>query len=389
MNLLSRRLTPLYLSNLVVGFMFHYSIVFPYMDKLGFTTFQLVMYAVITNLVVFMVEIPAGILADRWSRKGVLLTSLIFMAIGCGLLSTATDYTSFMIATAFTGLYFGMSSGVLEAMTYDLLLENKQRHNYEKIIGRLRSIQTVGFVISSLGGAAIASAFNFKIPFYLSIISCVVGFLILLRFKEPKLHREVESAQLVKHIGTLFKLLIKRPETRLLALTNTVIGITFCFMLEVDPLWPIALGLATIWYGPLNALLLSSQGLAGLIAGVASIRLWVIRLLGVGLFLACLGLTIQNIYLVFTSQFALVTCATTLMIILSGRIQDTLPSSQRSGSESAISTISRIFFVALLPLFSLIAQNKSVFVAAWMLVFISFLGVIGIGMSFKQAKVAA
>lgn len=271
---IKRRLVPLFLTNLVVGFMFHYSIVFPYMNSLGFNTTQLVMYAIITNLVVLLVEVPSGILADRWSRKGVLLTSLVFMAIGCMLLGTADGYISFMVATAFTGIYFGMSSGVQEAMLYDLLLENHERESYEKVLGRLRSANTLGLVISSLAGAILASTFNFRIPFYLSVISCVIGFVILVCFREPRLHREVESAHLVKHITSLLKLLTQYPETRLLALTNILIGITFCFMLEVDPLWLIALGLATIWYGPLNALLLSSQGLAGLIAGIASIRLW-------------------------------------------------------------------------------------------------------------------
>lgn len=379
-----QRLLPLFLFNLIVGFMFHYSIVFPYLNSIGFSTSQLVMYAIVANIAVFLVEIPAGILADRWSRKGVLLSSLIFMAIGCILLGSADSFILVMAAVAITGIYHGMSSGIQEAMLYDMLLENNDRKNYEKILGRLRSIFTVGLVVSSVAGAAIASAFNFHLPFYLSVISCGTAFVALMFFKEPKLHREVEAEHLIKHIQSLFKLLAHHPETRLLVVTNMLVGIVFCFMLEVDPLWPIALGLATILYGPLNALLLSSQGLAGLIAGIASVRLWLIRLLGLGILLAGLGLTIQNIYLVVLSQFTLVTCATTLMIILSGRIQDALPSSQRSGSESAISTISRLSFVAILPIFSFIAQAQSVFVAAWIIVIIALLALIGLSRSFRQ-----
>lgn len=363
--------------------MFHYSIVFPYMNSLGLTTSQLVMYAIINNIVVFLVEIPAGVLADRWSRKGVLLSSLVFMAVGCVLLGLADNYVSFMIATAITGVYFGMSSGAQEAIIYDLLLENNARKNYEKVVGRLRSLNAVGLVVSSLAGAVLASTLNFQIPFYLSAASCVISFMVLMFFKEPQLHRKVESVHIIQHVTTLFRLLSHHPETRLLVITNMLIGVLFCFMVEVDPLWPVALGLATILYGPLNALLLFSRGIAGLIAGIASIRMWAIRLLGLGLLLAGLGLTIQNIYVVVLSQFCLITCATTLMIILSGRVQDTLPSSQRSGSESAISTVSRLSFVALLPLFSFIAQVQSVFVAAWIIVIVALLACIGLGRSFR------
>ncbi|MEK7599885.1 MAG: MFS transporter [Patescibacteria group bacterium] len=387
MYALKRRLLPLYASSLATGFMFHYSIIFPYMNSLGFSTSQLVTYAIVANAAVILIEVPAGLLADRWSRKGVLLLSLVFMAVGCMLFGSAESYFSFILATVFAGLYFGMSSGVQEAMVYDVLVENHDRKNYEKLLGYLHSTHTVGLVLSSIAGAVLASVFNFRLPFYLSLVSCIVGFVVLAFFKEPRLHREVESAHLIKHITSLFNLLTKHPETRLLVLTNVLIGITFCFILEVDPLWPIALGLATIWYGPLNALLLSSQGLAGLITGVASVRLWLIRLLGLGLLLAALGLTIQNIYLVVISQFVLATCSTTLMILLSGRIQDTLPASQRSGSESAISTISRLSFIALLPLFSIVAQKQSVFIAAWILVVIALFAVVGLGRSFRHDNI--
>lgn len=382
MNIFKRRLVPLFLANLALGCMFHYAIVLPYMDSLGFSTTQLVMYAVITNLVVLLVEVPSGILADRWSRKGVLLASIVFMAVGCSLLGLADNYHNFMIATAFTGMYFGMSSGVQEAMLYDVLYEKNERKNYEKVLGRLRTTHAIGLIVSSLLGAALVTMSTFRVPFYVSVASCVIGFVAVAFFREPRLHREVESAHLVTHVTDLLRALTKHPETRLLVLTNVLIGIIFCFMVEIDQLWPVALGLATIWYGPLNALLLSSQGLAGVVAAVANLKWWLIRLLSFGVLFASLGLMIENIYFVVLSQFILLTCATTLMIILSGRVQDTLPSSQRSGSESAMSTLSRLSFIALLPLFSAIAQTQSVFVAAWVLVAVALCATIGLSRSF-------
>lgn len=386
MHPVKRRLVPLFVYNLAIGFMFHYSIVFPFMGSLGFTTSQLVAYAFITNLVVLLVEVPSGILADRWSRKGVLLTSLLFMSVGCILLGSADTFAAFILATIFTGLFFGMSSGVQAAMLYDALLESNRRDAYEKMLGLLRSAQTTGLVLSSIAGAVLASQLNFQIPFYLSVVSCIIGFLALAFFREPRLHREVESAKLVKHVADLVKLLVGYAEMRLLVVTNVLIGIVFCFMLEVDPLWPLALGLATILYGPLNALLLSSQGLAGLFAGVASMRAWLIKLLATGMLFASIGLTIENIYLVVVSQFILVTCATTLMIILSGRMQDNLPSSQRSGSESAISTVSTLSFMALLLPFTLVANNQSVFAAAWIIVGVTALSLIGMRRLFKRNR---
>lgn len=385
MYTLRQRLARLFLFNLAIGFMFHYAIVFPYMDILGFSTSQLVMYAVITYAVIMIVEIPSGIIADRWSRKGILLISLVSMAIGCLLMSRADTFGQFMFAVIFTGIHFGMSSGVQAAILYDMLLEYKDRKSYEKILGRLNSVRTIGYIISSIAGAVIASIFNFQLAFYLSVVSCVVAFLILLTFKEPKLHREVESVKLAKHLVDLYKLLIKHPETRVLVLTSMLIGILVAFMQDVDPLWPIALGLATIFYGPLNALLLSSYALSGVIAGFASTKVWLARALGLGVFLATVGLVVENIYVIVASQFMLIACAMTLSVVLSGRIQDSLPSSQRSGSESAVGTLSGLSFVAMLPLFTYIAESQSIFVASWILVCVALMALVGMGRVFKAS----
>jgi heme/copper-type cytochrome/quinol oxidase subunit 3 len=92
------------------------------------------------------------------------------------------------------------------------------------------------------------------------------------------------------------------------------------------------------------------------------------------LVLAALGLLIRNIYVIAISEFALLATATTLMVVLSGRMQDQLPSSQRSGVESAVSTFSTLIFVLSLIIFTLIARSHSVFVAAWLLVLTALLG---------------
>ena len=163
MRAIPRHLLQLFLFNLAIGFMFHYSILFPYMNDLGFSTAQQITYAAVANIAVLSVEIPAGILADRWSRKGILLISLISMALGCVLFGFADNFGQFMVATAFSAIYFGMSSGVQAAILYDMLLQTDQRKHYEKILGRLNSMRTVGFVISSITGALLASAFSFRI----------------------------------------------------------------------------------------------------------------------------------------------------------------------------------------------------------------------------------
>lgn len=366
--------------------MFHYSIAFPFFHSLGFDTNQLATYAILTAVVVLLLEVPSGVLADRWSRKGMSMIALLFMIAGVLIVGSADNFSGVMIGTVFGGIYFGMRSGMVEAMVYDLLLEHNRRKDYEKYVGLIRSVNTVGLVTSSIIGAVIASTTDFSTPYYMSALCALLAFLFFFRFKEPQLHRQVETAQLLEHVKDLFIALGKHGEVRLLVFTAVVVGILSSFMMEVDPLWPLALGLATIWYGPLNALLLSSQGVAGSIVGRITNRNRIIRLVAFAMFLATVGLLISNIWVVAFSQFILITCATILVIILSGRIQDELPSSQRSGAESAISTLATLSFLIILPVFSSIAQHSSVFTAAWLLVVIAVIGIFGINRCFRIAS---
>ena len=383
MNPIIKRLLPLFVANFFAGLMFHYSIAFPFFSSIGFDTNQLASYAILTAVMVLLLEVPSGILADRWSRKGTSMIALLFMIIGVLIIGSADNFKVVMIGTVFAGIYFGMRSGMVEAMIYDLLLEHDQRKDYEKYVGMTRSINTVGLVISSIVGAVIASTINFSTPYYMSAVCAFLALLFLFKFKEPQLHRQVETARLPEHIKDLFVALSRHAEVRLLVFTAIVVGILSSFMMEVDPLWPLALGLATIWYGPLNAFLLSSQGIAGPLVSKIVNRNHIIQLVAFGMFLATIGLLVSNIWVIALSQFTLLACATSLTIILSGRIQDELPSSQRSGAESAISTFATLSFLIILPIFSSIAQRSSIFTAAWLLVIIAIIGFFGINRCFK------
>ena len=67
-------------------------------------------------------------------------------------------------------------------------------------------------------------------------------------------------------------------------------------------------------------------------------------------------------------------------------MQDNLPSSQRSGVESAVSTLTTIAFMGTVLIFSLIVKEHSVFMASWILVVIAIIGTVGVTGSLLRQK---
>lgn len=365
------------IADFFAGLMFFFPIVFPLMHHLGFSAAQLSLYALTWNVVILAIEVPAGILADRWSRKKVIMLGQVIIAIGILILGFAHSFTGFIIGAVFNSIYFALRSGIREAVIYDVLVEHEKREDYERQLGSLRAYNTAGLVVGSLLGALIASAINFRLPFFLSIPSCLGALIFLAGFKEPQLHRKVESTQLRQHALTLLRSLSQHREMKLLVAVSVFVGIEYNYMLEVDPLWPIALGLATVWYGPLNAFLLSSQGLAAALAKrMAGSAKWTQSMVIIFV-LAAFGLLLRNIFVIALSEFSLLATATCLTVVLSGKIQDELPSSQRSGVESVVSTLATLLFIISLLIFIAISRHHSVFVATWLIVLTTVLGAAG------------
>src|ERR1700712_1344377 len=208
----SQRLRPLFIADLLIGFMFYWSIIFPFMHRQGLTTTQLGVYVIVSNVVVLALEVPSGILADRWSRKYVAMIGIMALATGILLLARAHSFVEFMIGAIFTSAYFALNSGMKEAMIYDTLLEGDSQSDYEKQLGKLRSLNTIGVVISSILGGIVASIWSFSAPFYLSFVSCMLALMFLATFREPRLHKEVETAKLLEHIRNLLGLLSHQRE---------------------------------------------------------------------------------------------------------------------------------------------------------------------------------
>jgi hypothetical protein len=257
------------------------------------------------------------------------------------------------------------------------LLEMNERSAYETILSRLSLFSSIAAIVSSLLGALLAALFGFRSAFYAGSVTCFIAIVFLQLFKEPQLHRQVTTEKVFKHVAALFRAVGTSSEMKLLVVVGVLAGVEINYMQQLDQLWPIALSLPVALYGPLNAILGSAQSVPALLIKRLIDRPTYVGLVGISLILSAAGLLVRNIVVVAASEFLLLALATTLMVLLSGRIQDQLPSSQRSGVESAVSTLGTLAFIGTVLIFSAITKTHSVFVASWVLVIVAVLAAFG------------
>lgn len=191
------------------------------------------------SLTIFLVvfNIPAGILADRWSRKGMLLVSAVVLAISSFILGSSDSLSVYILGFLFYGIYLVSTDGTYQAITYDSLHERGKSQEYSRIQGRAFGLFLVGAGIGNTAGGFLAGHLGYRAVFYISIVSCFLNFLTILTIKEPKFHKEQSSANIADQLGEASKVIIKMRVLRTLTIILSLLAITELFKLEFGQLY--------------------------------------------------------------------------------------------------------------------------------------------------------
>ncbi len=192
-NPLARRLAPLYLSSFLGAFALWVPIEKLFLVSIGFTAASVGIMAAVYAVVVPILELPSGVLADRWSRRGVLVLATVAAIAAVVIGGLSQDVTAYVISAVFLGVFFALQSGTLESVVYDTVLEETgDSESFEGTIGRLRLVESVGLVTSALAGGLIAEFAPLRLTYFATAPLLLISAVLLLRFREPQLHKAGE-----------------------------------------------------------------------------------------------------------------------------------------------------------------------------------------------------
>ncbi|MEU4564865.1 MFS transporter [Actinoplanes sp. NPDC023936] len=144
----------------------------------GLTTAEISSLFAIWSVVSFVCEIPAGALADVWSRKRLYAIGELTTATGFALWLIWPSYPGFAIGFALWGLGGAFSSGTLESLVYDELGESTA---YAQVIGRADTVALLGMLAATLLAAPAYAAGGYLLVGIISIATVTLGGLLALR----------------------------------------------------------------------------------------------------------------------------------------------------------------------------------------------------------------
>ena len=121
-----------------------------------------------------LLQIPFGLLSDRFGRKPLILIGLILFALGSVLAATAESITGLIIGRALQGA--GAIAGVVMAMVGDLIREEHR----SKAMASIGASIGVAFALSLVIGPFVAALGGVRWIFWLTVVLSLIGVLLVL-----------------------------------------------------------------------------------------------------------------------------------------------------------------------------------------------------------------
>lgn len=369
LNPLTRRMLPLYIGAFFQGFVLWYAIEKLFMRGIGFDDASIGVMVAIYSAAMLLIETPSGILADRWSRKGVLIVASVCLAISALICGISNDIPTYFVGAIFWGVFFALYTGTYDSIVYDTLLEERgHTKDFEKHYGRIKIIDSLALVAGSLLGGVIAEFFGLRETYYISVPLALVSIGALVVFREPKLHKADMIISIKEQVTSTFRAIARRGALIPILVALIAFGLIEASLFEFGQLWLIALIAPAIVYGPANALLLGTLGVGGYIARHFRMNSsWLMAVFLVIMLVSILMLILSRLLPVaIIAQAILGIGVVAIGVVLLKLLHDELPSNVRAGSASAVSTLSRLFLIPLALAFGYLSKNESVFNAAWL-----------------------
>ena len=368
---LRRRLVPLYAAAFLQSLALWVPIEKLFMTTIGFDAASVGVMAAVYAVVVPALEVPSGVLADRWSRRGVLILASVAAIASVVIGGLSQSVAVYMIAAGFLGVFFALQSGTFESVVYDTVLEETGRSAvFERTMGRVRLVESVALVAGALAGGAIAAVASLRLTYFLTAPLLAASCLVLLLFREPRLHKAEEAEPLRRQLAATYRTILAPGRFRAIVALTVAGSVLMQGMLEFGPLWLVALLVPAFLYGPHWAGLTSALGLGGLLGAQGWItRRWAAALVAMTIVACCLVLSLNHVpLLVVGVQVLLTLLVVAVSIPLMRRLHDSVPSTIRAGVASGVGTITWLTFVPFALVFGFVSEHAGVDRAGWLLV---------------------
>lgn len=166
----------------------------------------------------FLLEVPTGAVADRFGRKGSVVSGAALSAGAALLYASTPRYELFLLAELVFALSYALVSGADEALVVDSLAASGRAADTQRAISRLESSKLGGILLGGLAGSGIADAFGLRAPMLAQAAPAAIAAVVALTLVEPPHERAARAGSYRGQLLRGITALRERPALRALGL---------------------------------------------------------------------------------------------------------------------------------------------------------------------------
>ena len=265
----------------------------PYLATQGITMRQFMELQAVFAIVIFLGEVPTGLLSDLWGRKKTLLVGSTLKAISFSLLPLWHSYEGFLFYHLTMGIALSMISGGDVALLYDsYLAAGGERSRGTALLGNMKLAGQTGAAVSALLGGAVVTLSYGHLLWANAILSWIPALLVL-AVTEPPVAAKRGKARAEGFREVVSAILVRDASTRLVFLNVVAAGAAGLVMVWTHQKYWQDSGMPLAYFGVLYAAYNLIFGFAARSAALAAERYGrrpLLTAVGVLPIIACLGM---------------------------------------------------------------------------------------------------
>ncbi|WNV75926.1 MFS transporter [Geodermatophilus sp. DSM 44513] len=188
----------------------------------GLSAADLSLLFAVWSVTAVLAEVPAGALADRWSRRGAIATGGVLQAVAFAVWTLAPSSAGFAAGFAVWGLAGALVSGTVEALVHDGLADVGAGSAFARVHGWMTAAELLVQVPTAAAASALYAVGGYPLVGWASAAVCLAWAGLALRFPEPP--RETDGGSLLGTLRRGVADVVRVPALRLTAVAVALVG---------------------------------------------------------------------------------------------------------------------------------------------------------------------
>ncbi len=313
----------------------------------------------------FLLEIPTGVIADKFGRKTSLVLGSMVAIIASIIYGSISNFYIFLLGELLFALAMALISGADNALLYDTLKETNQEDLAPKVFGKSFGFHMAGLLFGAPIGSFIASKFGLNFPMLLMVIPFALATIFAFKLKEIKNINISESVRYFTILKKGMSFFINNKKLSIVILNAILIHAASYYVIWLYQPLLMKINIPIIFFGYFHAVLVGLEIIVShnfhfiekIFKNIKNYLIFTAIVVSLGFFIVALYTNILTIFLflILAGGFGL-----TRLTFIVAYINKLIPTEERATINSFISMFSSLSLVIINPLVGLLIDRTLV-----------------------------